>query len=194
MLLGPLAAILVAAGCGRGDSNEQSPTSVSPAASDSDFVGAIGPFAVGTGSYARFCDPAATGEFGTVTDRTRIAASQLFVTALAENVATALGCADGTIYCMTFAIGTDTARRCYFNGQAPAGIGAPRERIEETEVSGKSALAEAPAATSPGEAIVTVLERAPDGGTPGIVLTVESMSGLDRATHVAEAVTEGRVP
>ena len=167
------------------------------------YTGDIGEFAAGEGSRSPFCEGWPHTEFGATEDRELIEASDLWLPALSDTPHNAFLCADGkTLSCISYwdlmeGDGTRTqsgAIRCHFTGRPSANIGAPLERLVLLDVAGKPAIGELPASsiTSTAER-VTVIERMPEEGRPGILLTIEVLSAfpkddLPEAIELAETI------
>jgi hypothetical protein len=198
LVIATVAGLLLA--CGNGSDSATSETTPRPVDSDTpfpeeeEFVGEIGPFDFGPGSYKQFCNVKQGSDLGVVDDGEQIEASELFVPEFAEDLLSALGCEDGTVFCISYAIQFPTtdveARKCYFDGRAGAGIGAPRSRIVETEIEGRPAVEELPRSDvlTGGEAIVSVIERFPEPGIPGILVSVSAWNDIESAEAVAESL------
>lgn len=94
-------------------------------------------------------------------------------------------CADGTVVIAYGAAG----RRSYFSGAAMVTADAPRERLKLVDVDGRPGLLVEPPTPVPSPPwTLFVIQRAPGGGNPGILLVVTSRDGQLDAIERASAV------
>lgn len=97
-------------------------------------------------------------------------------------------CPDGSPVGIMF-WGDDVISRSYFFGTPQYTLTAPRERLRLLTVAGRPALAEVPIANAlVSSAQLIVIERYPDGDTPGIELGIVTVNDLDRAIALAEQI------
>ena len=97
-------------------------------------------------------------------------------------------CPDGSPVGIMF-WGEDVISRSYFFGTPQYMLTAPRERLRLLTVAGRPALAEIPIANAlVSSAQLIVIERDPDGDTPGIELGIVTVNDLDRAIALAEQI------
>lgn len=169
---------------GGGDPTEQIWEQIEEDNQQPSFRGELGDFLVVEQETSRRPCP---GPFDPIYDLSVIQRSELYSDAFGPEPQAGT-CPDGTIVGV-ISYGEDVLSRYYFFGEAQFPSNAPRERLRLLTVAGRPAIAEVPIADAlVSSAQLIVIQRFPDGDTPGIALGVVTVNDLDRAISLAEEI------
>ncbi|MEX2158802.1 MAG: hypothetical protein WEB04_05295 [Dehalococcoidia bacterium] len=186
VLLGGLAfgAYRLASGIAAPDPVKQADEALETDRAAEPFRGQFGDFVVSERDETR---RTCAGPYTPLHDMDVIKESELYAGALGEEVEAGL-CPDGSIVGL-YVFGDVVIFRGYFYGEPHVPFNAPRDRLQLMTVAGMSAIAEVPVERGlASNAQLVVIERLPDGATPGIQLGITTVDDLEKALALAEDI------